>query len=300
MKKNKIKDKDELIAYSVSFKSIIVNVALSILKFIAGIIGKSTAMIGDALHSASDIISTIIVIIGIKISKKDSDSNHPYGHEKFECIAAIILAFMLFMTGLLLGINGIRIITTKKYVDMSMPGIFALVMAVVSIITKEAMFWYTRYYSKKINSPALMADAWHHRSDSLSSIGSFVGILASILGFKMGDSIASIVIALFIVKASFDIFVDAINKVVDKSCDDEMVQKITKTILTNKEVIRIDNLKTRLSGNKVYVDVEIAVDKNLSLEDAHDIAEDIHNRVETKYKVVKHCMVHVNPIENEN
>ncbi len=292
MKKN---NNEENIAYKVSNTSIFVNIILSIGKFLAGILGHSKAMISDAMHSLSDVFSTIIVIIGIKISSKDSDESHPYGHEKFECIAAIILSFMLFATGLAIGGSAIKVIATKSYVNSKIPGIIPLVFAVISIILKEVMYWYTRYYAKKIDSTALMADAWHHRSDALSSIGSFIGILGSRLGYKILDSVACIIISLLVIKAAIQIFIDAINKVVDKSCDEETVNKIRKTILSNNDVKNIDNLKTRVSGNKIFVDVEIAVEKNMSLEDAHDIAEDIHNRVETKYKSVKHCMVHVNP-----
>lgn len=286
---------EETIAYKVSNTSIFLNIILSIGKFLAGLLGNSKAMISDAIHSLSDVFSTVIVIIGIKISSKDSDASHPYGHEKFECIAAIILSFMLFITGIGIGVSAIKAIVTKSYVNRIIPSILPLIFAVISIVLKEAMYWYTRYYAKKIDSTALMADAWHHRSDSLSSIGSFIGILGSRLGYKICDAIASLVISLFIIKAAIEIFIDAINKIVDKSCDEETVNKIKKTILSNNDVKNIDNLKTRVSGNKIFVDVEIAVEKDMSLEEAHDIAEDIHNRVETKYKSVKHCMVHVNP-----
>lgn len=286
----------EAIAYKVSNISIFLNILLSIGKFLAGLIGHSKAMISDAIHSLSDVISTVIVIIGIKISSKDSDESHPYGHEKFECIAAIILSFMLFITGVGIGGTALKIIITKSYTSSTMPTLLPLIFAIISIVTKEAMYWYTRINAKKIDSTALMADAWHHRSDALSSIGSFIGILGSRLGYKVCDSIASLVISIFIIKASIEIFIDAINKIVDKSCDEETVNKIKKTILSNNDVKNIDNLKTRVSGDKIFVDVEIAVEKDLSVEEAHDIAEDIHNRVETKYKNVKHCMVHVNPI----
>lgn len=290
---NEIKKED--IAYKVSNISIFLNILLSIGKFLAGLIGHSKAMISDAIHSFSDVVSTIIVIIGIKISSKDSDETHPYGYEKFECVAAIILAFMLLITGLGIGGTAIKVSITKSYISSTIPTLLPLIFAIISIITKEAMYWYTRNNAKKIDSTALMADAWHHRSDALSSIGSFIGILGSRLGYKVCDSIASLVISIFIIKAAIEIFIDAINKIVDKSCDEETVNKIKKTILSNNDVKNIDNLKTRISGDKIFVDVEIAVEKNLSLKDAHDIAEDIHNRVETKYKNVKHCMVHVNP-----
>lgn len=288
---------NDTIAIKVSKNSIIVNIILSLGKMLAGIFGKSKAMISDAIHSLSDVFSTIIVIIGIRISAKNSDKDHPYGHEKFECVASIVLAFSLFITGIVLCTTGISNVINKSYYKT--PTLLALIIALISIAVKEAMFWYTIYYAKEINSTALKADAWHHRSDALSSIGSFIGILLSMIGIKIGDALACAFISIFVMKASVDIFIDAINKVVDKSCDEDTIQKITNTILGNKDVLKIDDLKTRLSGNKVYVDVEISVDSDLSLEDAHDIAEDIHNRVETKYKIVKHCMVHVNPLRKE-
>ena len=171
-----------------------------------------------------------------------------------------------------------------------------LIAAVVSIVVKEWMFWYTRGAAKKINSGALMADAWHHRSDALSSIGAFVGIFGARLGYPILDPIASIVICFMIAKASIDIFRDAIDKMVDHSCDAKTEEFMKREILKVPGVRRVDLLKTRLFGSKMYVDIEIAADGNISLCDAHDIAENVHHTIENKFKDVKHCMVHVNPI----
>ena len=159
------------------------------------------------------------------------------------------------------------------------------------------MYQYTIRVSKKINSAALKADAWHHRSDALSSIGSFIGILGSRLGFKIFDPLASVIISLCIIKVSIDIFKDAIDKMVDKSCDKEVIDKVISVIEKNESVKNIDDIKTRQFGNKAYVDVEISVDENLLLKDAHKIAEEIHDSVENEINIVKHCMVHVNPYE---
>lgn len=286
---------NEKIAIKVSVISIILNCLLTLIKFISGVISKSSAMISDSVHSLSDVLSTFVVIIGVKISNKKADSDHPYGHERIECVSAIILSGMLFIIGALIGINGIKNVTNSS--NLVMPGVLALIASIISIISKEAMYQYTIRISKKINSAALKADAWHHRSDALSSIGSFIGILGSRLGFKIFDPLASVIISLCIIKVSIDIFKDAIDKMVDKSCDKEVIDKVISVIEKNESVKNIDDIKTRQFGNKAYVDVEISVDENLLLKDAHKVAEEIHNSVENEINIVKHCMVHVNPYE---
>lgn len=286
---------NEKIAIKVSVISIILNCLLTLIKFISGVISKSSAMISDSVHSLSDVLSTFVVIIGVKIANKKADSDHPYGHERIECVSAIILSGMLFIIGALIGINGIKNVTNSS--NLVMPGVLALIASIISIISKEAMYQYTIRVSKKINSAALKADAWHHRSDALSSIGSFIGILGSRLGFKIFDPLASVIISLCIIKVSIDIFKDAIDKMVDKSCDKEVIDKVISVIEKNESVKNIDDIKTRQFGNKAYVDVEISVDENLLLKDAHKVAEEIHNSVENEINIVKHCMVHVNPYE---
>ena len=286
---------NEKIAIKVSVISIILNCLLTLIKFISGVISKSSAMISDSVHSLSDVLSTFVVIIGVKISNKKADSDHPYGHERIECVSAIILSGMLFIIWALIGINGIKNVTNSS--NLVMPGVLALIASIISIISKEAMYQYTIRVSKKINSAALKADAWHHRSDALSSIGSFIGILGSRLGFKIFDPLASVIISLCIIKVSIDIFKDAIDKMVDKSCDKEVIDKVISVIEKNESVKNIDDIKTRQFGNKAYVDVEISVDENLLLKDAHKVAEEIHNSVENEINIVKHCMVHVNPYE---
>ena len=283
------------VANRVSLVTIIGNIALSVIKLLAGIIAHSSAMISDAVHSASDVFSTFVVIIGIKLASKKPDKEHPYGHERMECVAAIVLAMVLFITGLGIGLEAVKNIIHGNYGDLQVPGILALIAAIVSIISKEAMYWYTRYYAKKIDSSALMADAWHHRSDAFSSIGALIGIGASRLGYPVMDSIASLVIFVFIVKAAFDIFKDAIDKMVDHSCDEEIEKQIYECVMKNENVMGIDLLQTRVFGNKIYVDVEIQADASYTLQKAHDIAEAVHDDIEKSFPKVKHIMVHVNP-----
>lgn len=286
---------DKKITMKVSFYSITANIFLSIFKLLAGVIGKSGAMISDAVHSASDVFSTIVVIIGVKLANKKEDKEHPYGHERLECIAAMILAMSLILVGVGIGISGIKNIVSGNYEYLTIPGILALVAAVASILIKEAMFWYTKIVAKKINSSALMADAWHHHSDSLSSIGSFIGILGARLGFPVLDSIASIVICIFILKAGYDIFKDAVKKVVDEACDNETISKIQDIATSQDGVEKVDMIKTRLFASKVYIDLEISVDGDRSLKEAHEVAQNVHDEIEKSIDFVKHCMVHVNP-----
>ncbi len=281
-------------AFRVSIISIIANFVLTILKLIAGIIGSSASMISDAIHSASDVLSTFVVMIGIYIANKKSDREHPYGHERFECIAAIILAVFLAAVGAKIGILGIQNINSN---NVKTPSIIALLAAIISILIKEWMYRYTKKVALKINSGALLADAWHHRSDSLSSIGALIGITGSMFGLKFFDLLASVVIAIFIIKVAYDILKDALSKMLDTACSVEDENRIKEIILANKKVLSIDDLKTRLFGSKMYVDLEIGVDSKMSLIEAHEIAEDIHKKVEKKFPNCKHCMVHVNPKE---
>lgn len=284
------------VANRVSIVSIVANIVLSLLKLLAGIIASSSAMVSDAVHSASDVFSTFVVIIGIRLASKESDKEHPYGHERLECVAAIVLAVVLFITGLGIGGSALKTILGGHYADLKAPGMLALIAAIVSILVKEAMYWYTRYYAKKIDSSALMADAWHHRSDALSSVGAFIGILGARMGVPVLDPLASVVICIFIVKAAYDIFKDAVDKMVDKSCDEEVEQKMRQVILSQKGVQNVDLLRTRLFGAKIYVDIEISADGNLTLREGHEIAQKVHDQIEKEFPLVKHCMVHVNPI----
>lgn len=307
MKKNQAEPKKESgenpeftkIANRVSLVTIAANAALSLFKLLAGVLAHSGAMISDAVHSASDVFSTIIVIIGVRLSSKKADKEHPYGHERMECVAAIVLAVVLFITGLGIGTDALTKIISGNYGDLQIPGILALVAAIVSIAVKEGMYWYTRHYAKKIDSGALMADAWHHRSDAFSSIGALIGIAGARLGFPVMDSVASLVIFVFIAKAAFDIFKDAMNKMVDHSCDEQTEKEIYDCVAKNNQVLGIDLLHTRVFGNKIYVDVEIRVDGSYTLREAHGIAEAVHDDIEKNFPKIKHIMVHVNPTADE-
>ena len=281
--------------YKVSLITIICNLFLAILKMIAGIVSNSGAMISDAIHTISDIGTTIIAFVGVIFANKSEDDEHRYGHERLECIASLLLAMILFITGLELGFYGLKLLVNGNY-DKA-PGLFALIAAFISIIVKELMFQYTIKVAIDVKSDALKADAWHHRSDSLSSIGALLGIVLSMFGFTFFDSIASVAISILVCKVAIDIFLESTNKLVDKSCDDEKIEKIKNVVFSVKGVKGIDDIKTRMFGNKIYVDIEIALDGDKTLRQTHRIAERVHDEVEKEFYDIKHIMVHVNPFE---
>ncbi len=279
----------------ISTVSIAVNLILSVGKLLAGVLSRSGAMVSDAIHSASDVFSTIIVMVGIHLSEKKADAEHPYGHERMECVAALLLAVVLAMTGGGIGINGVRNIVSGSYADLAVPGRLALVAAVLSIVVKEWMYHYTVRAARKIRSAALKADAWHHRSDALSSVGALIGIAFAQLGYLVMDSAASVVICLFILKAAYDIFRDAVDKMVDHACDPGVTNKMRETIIGTEQVQGIRWMKSRLFGSRIYLDVAIEVAGDMPLSAAHEVAAVVHHRIEQEYPDVKHCMVHVDP-----
>lgn len=288
---------EKRMANRVSIITIIINLVLSVLKFLVGFFGHSQALISDAIHSASDVVSTVAVMFGINLSDKKSDTSHPYGHERIECIFSIILAMMLFITGVGIGITAIKNIVSGA--EIAIPSKIALIAAAVSIAVKEWMYHYTKRAAKKINSSSMLADAWHHRSDALSSVGSLIGVGGAILGFPVFEPIASIVICIFIGKASVDIFMDAVNRLIDRSCTDEEIEQIRECVMEIDGVKHIDKLMTRRFGSKIYVDLEISEDADMTLAEAHSIAELVHDNIEEKMPEVKHCMIHVNPLAEE-
>ena len=278
----------------ISAVSIVCNIALTAFKLIAGIVASSAALVADAVHSASDVLGSLIVMVGAVFSHKAADEGHPYGHEKLECIASILLGNILIVVGALIGYSGVMKIISGE--TISVPGTLAVVAAAVSIVVKEALYWYTIIGARKINSVSLKAEAWHHRSDALSSIGSLAGVLGARLGVPILDPIAAIIICLFIFKVAIDIFKDSINRLVDRSCGEVETEEMVDTIKTVPGVMGVDDIKTRLFGSRTYVDIEISADGEQKLKDAHAIAETVHHTMENEYPDVKHCTVHVNPV----
>ncbi len=285
------------VATRVSTVSIVINLLLAGFKFIAGVVGHSGAMISDAVHSSSDVVGSLIVIIGVRMSEKASDADHPYGHERMEDVASLILAGILFVAGLSIGKEALTSILDGSYQTSVSPGLLALVAAIVSIVVKEGMFWYTWLNAKKISSGALKAEAWHHRSDALSSVGALIGIGGALLGVRIMEPIASIIICLFILKVAIDIFREATDRMVDHACDSETEDSIRRCAEEQEGVVKVDMLRTREFGRKIYVDLEISADGSITLRQGHDIAQQVHDKIESTFPNVKHIMVHVNPAD---
>lgn len=285
----------ERVATRVSGVSIVGNIVLSLFKLFAGIFSCSGALISDAVHSASDVLSSVIVIVGIKLASKGADAEHPYGHERIEPVAAIVLAMLLCITGLFIGQSAFESITSGKADELPTPGKLALVAAIVSIVSKELMYWYTRRYALLLDSSAMMADAWHHRSDALSSVGALVGVMGARLGFSWFDPAASLIVCFFIFKASYEIFVDAIEKMVDHAVGKETQQAIEQEALRQEGVVGIAGIQTREFGNKIYVDLEILADKNATLQQGDAVAQKVHDSIEQKFPKIKHIVVLVKP-----
>ncbi len=269
------------------------NVLLAAFKLFAGIFGRSGAMVSDAVHSLSDVFATFIAYFGVLLSKRPEDEAHPYGHERFECVASLVLGLILAGTGIGIGYTGIRKLISHE--ELAVPTLLPLIAAIISIIVKEGMFWYTMYYAKKMDSLAFKADAWHHRSDAFSSVGSFIGILLAKLGLPVMDPVASLVICLFILKVAFDITKDALDKMLDTSSGEAFEEELRTFIEAQPGVEKVDLLHTRQFGNKIYAELEIAVDRYMSLIDAHAIAERVHGELEQQYPKIKHVTIHVNP-----
>ena len=287
----------EKVASRVSGVSIVVNLLLAAFKFVAGALGHSGAMISDAVHSSSDVIGSLIVIIGVKVSEKASDEDHPYGHERMENVASLLLAGILAAAGISIGKEALRSIISGVYKTAAVPGMLALVAALVSIAVKEALFWYTWVNARQIRSGALKAEAWHHRSDALSSVGALIGIGGARFGVLVLEPIANIVICLFILKVALDIFREAVDKMVDHACDMETEDALCACAARQEGVVKVDMIRTREFGRKIYVDLEISADGHLTLLEAHDIAQRVHDCIEGEFPDVKHIMVHVNPAE---
>ncbi len=286
---------ENLVIKKLSLVSVVGNVVLSVFKLFAGIFGNSGAMVSDAVHSLSDVLTTAAAFIGVKLSQRAADKEHPYGHERIECVASLFLGLILLFTGLGIGETGVKTIFSGNYSELTSPKFIALIAAVFSILVKEGMYWYTRYYAKLIHSQAFLADAWHHRSDAFSSVGALIGIGGAMLGFPIMDSIASVIICIFILKVSYDILKNAVSNMMDTSCGEEYENRLVEFVKQNHEVEKVDVIHTRSFGNKVYVDMEITIDAEKSFQEAHEVCEEVHAGVEQNFPEIKHIMIHANP-----
>lgn len=284
-------------AYKISIKGMVINLLLFAFKGIMGVLIHSVSLVSDAVHSLTDIFSTLVVLIGLKISNRPADRGHPYGHEKIECIIAFLLGLMLFGIGITIGWEGFTKLKNPSgsYEMLSFLNILAITSALVSIVAKEWMYRFTIKCAKQINSSSMSADAWHHRSDAISSIGSFIGVAGICFGLPVMDVIACFIISIFIFKAAYDICSDSCKRMIDEAADNRIINDIQNAILSNKEVLALDMIKTRQFGAKLYVDIEVTLDHNMSFEHSHEVAHILHDNLESTFSEIKHCMIHVNP-----
>lgn len=283
-------------AEKVTILSIIWNIILTIIKVLAGLLGKSNAMVADGLHSASDIISSIGVLIGNKIAKTPNDKEHNYGHEKAETLVSFLLSMLLIFVSIKISLGGINSLFHLDTVQI--PTILPLIVSVISIGIKEYQYRITIKVAKKINSPSLKADAWHHRSDALSSVAAFIGVGGSLLGFKALDPIATVIVGLFVAKVGFNILKDASNELMDYSIDEDEENKILNIAKNTKGVLNIGDLKTRKHGSMAYVDLTICVNKDLTVIEGHEISHNLEVSILENIKIVKGITVHVEPCLN--
>lgn len=283
------------LALRVSRINIFNNIVLAVSKIGIGVVAHSAALLNDGVNNAGDVISSVIASVGIAAAGKDSDAEHQYGHERLESVAAILLSGIIMVVGMGLLVDGISSIIKGSYLNRPIPGVLAVIAAIISIVVKEIMFLYTRWAAKKTRSSALLASSWDSQSDVLATTGGLIGIVFARMGYPIADSIAAIIIALFIFRVGVQVFRDGTDQMVDHACEEETVQQIRSVILDQEGVRGLDLLRTRTFGSRCYVDVEISADGLQSLVDAHSIAERVHHAIEKNFPQVKHCMVHVNP-----
>jgi len=278
----------------VALAALAVNIALTVLKAVFGFAFSNTAMISDAAHSGMDSVITILVVIAASASKPHRDKDHNYGHEKREAVLVMFVGLFMLGTGAYFSYEGIRGLVS---IQESSLNIYLIIVAAVSVVVKELLFQYTNYFAKKTKSAALKADAWGHRLDCVTSVAVIIGLTAThFIGTDLVESIAVIVVALFIARVAFVVLKGAYNQLVDKAADKATHDKITELALATDGVLRIDLLNTRLFGSAILVDMEIAVEASLTLLAAHEIAEAVHDRLESTEDLrIKHCNIHVNP-----
>lgn len=287
--------------FKVTIVGSVVNVLLLVLKFVAGVLGHSSAMIADAVHSSSDFLTDIVVLVFVKISGKPKDKSHEYGHGKFETLALTVIGLVLVVVAVGIISNGVtKIDDFFEGQELEAPGMLALWAAVASILLKEAVYRYSIIKARNLNSQALEANAWHHRSDALSSIGTLVGIGGAIfLGNKwvILDPIASVVVGVFIGKVAFGLLKDGFGDLTDKALPESVEQEILQIVSEVENVGNPHNLKTRRIGNHYAIELHIKMDGNITLKEAHDKATEIENLLRSKYGKETHVGVHVEPFD---
>ncbi|MBR4885932.1 MAG: cation transporter [Muribaculaceae bacterium] len=285
--------------YKITLWGSVVNFLLLTMKFVAGFVANSAAMIADAVHSLSDFITDVVVILFVRISGKPQDEGHDYGHGKYETLATAIIGVMLLLVGLGILVNSVEtIIDVINGKQLAAPGMLALIVAAISIVSKEALYQYTAYVGRKFHSKAVVANAWHHRSDAFSSIGTLVGIGGAIfLGekWRILDPLAAFVVSIFIIKVAVQLVKPCVDELLEKSLPKELEDKILSIILSFPEVSKPHHLRTRQIGNNIAIEIHIRMDGSMTLREAHDITRRIESALREEFGEHTHIGIHMEP-----
>ena len=290
--------------YRVTLLGSVVNLLLLVFKFVAGVLGHSAAMIADAVHSLSDFVTDLIVIVFVKISSKPEDADHAYGHGKYETLASCIIGLALIVVGVMMGYNAVVKIVdvVRNGTELASPGIIALAAAVLSIVPKEWMFLLTRKVAREVDSPAVEANAWHHRSDALSSVGTAIGIGGAVLlGSKWAvlDPIAALVVSVFIVVQAAKILSDAIGQLMEKSMPRDVEQRICEIVYEEEGTSDIHHLRTRKIGSQISIELHVRMNGYLTLREVHDKSIAIEKRLRAAFGDSTYINLHVEPLKSE-
>lgn len=287
--------------YKVTLTGSLVNAVLIVLKFIAGFAGRSSAMVADAVHSLSDFISDIIVLVFVRIAGRPKDKGHDYGHGKFETLATLIIGVLLIGAGIGLMINGIETVIRSLHGELlERPTMLALIVAIVSIASKEWLYRYTVRSGERLNSQAVIANAWHHRSDAVSSLGTLIGIAgAMFLGdrWRILDPIAAIVVSILIIKSGYDIVKPCISELLEASLPEDKEKEIVRLVTGVPGIEYVHNLRTRRIGNGIAVDLHAKMNGDLSLSEAHDKATAAENAIKQVFGKNSIINIHMEPIQ---
>jgi len=281
----------------VTLFSVWINISLIILKLFAGIFGRSSAIIADAVHSTSDLVTDIVVIVGLKYSTKPGDKQHPYGHEKIETLVSLVLGIFLVGVGIKIGYNGGK---TVFFNSPTNPTIIALAAALTSLTVKEILYRYTLFIGERINSKSIIANAWHHRTDALSSLVAMVGIAGNMMGVKMLDPVAAIFIAFFIVKTGVRIIKDTSSELIESSISKELTKKMKEIASRTEGVLGVHNIRARYIGSSIFVEIHIEVAGNIKVKEGHFIADEVERKIMENITQVREVLVHVDPYFPKN
>lgn len=300
MKTNKQETREQAI-YKVTWIGFFVNVLLSVGKLIAGFVGHSGAMIADGVHSVSDFATDIVVLLFVRISAKPKDEDHDYGHGKYETLATVVIGVALAAVAIgILVDSAERIAQVLRGESIARPGIVALVAAAVSIVAKEALYWYTMLTAKRVDSPALKANAWHHRSDAFSSIGTLIGIGGAYFlseQWRVLDPIAAIVVGALIIKVAYDLVMPGLNELLERSLPKEQEDEIVALVLADKRLSDVHNLKTRRIGAGIAVELHVRVQGNMTVNESHAITRNIEQLLRQQYGDRTQVIIHIEPLK---